>query len=64
MDDGSKVFARYQMKEYSPPIVRGEWKFLNGTGRYEGITGNGVYEVHQVSDTVLWDILEGEYKLP
>jgi hypothetical protein len=62
MSDDSKVFARFHMKEFKPPIVRGEWKFLSGTGRYAGITGNGVYEVHLVSNTVLWDILEGEYK--
>jgi hypothetical protein len=64
MSDDSKVFARFHMKEFKPPIVRGEWKFLSGTGRYAGITGNGVYEVHLVSSTVLWDILEGEYKIP
>ena len=64
MTDGSKVFAQYKMKEYNPPLVRGEWKFINGTGRYQGITGNGTYEVHEVSDTVLWDVLEGEYKVP
>jgi hypothetical protein len=64
MEDNSKVFARFHLKEFKPPIVRGEWKFLSGTGRYAGITGNGVYEVHLVSPTVLWDILEGEYKIP
>jgi len=64
ISDGSKVFARYQLKERNPPVFKGEWKFLSGTGRYQGITGSGTYEVHSVGDTVLWDILEGEYKLP
>ena len=64
MSDDSKVFAQYKLKERNPPVFKGEWKFISGTGRYQGITGNGTYEVHSVSDTVLWDILEGEYKIP
>jgi hypothetical protein len=64
MPDDSKIFARYELKEHVDKIYKGEWKFLNGTGRYQGITGNGTYEVHVVADGVLWDLLEGEYKLP
>ncbi|WP_188261383.1 hypothetical protein [Azospirillum tabaci] len=62
--DGSKVFARYALKQMALPVLKGEWEFLDGTGKYKGISGRGRYEVHVVSNTVLWDLLEGEYKLP
>jgi hypothetical protein len=67
MGDGSKVFAQYTLKEANPPIIKGEWKFISGTGKYKDITGSGNYEVHIVEGTngkVLWDVLEGEYKVP
>jgi hypothetical protein len=62
--DDSKVFARFALREAAYPILRGNWTFLSGTGKYQGISGSGTYEVHFVADGVLWDILEGEYKLP
>jgi hypothetical protein len=64
MPDDSKITASYTLREGNPPVFKGEWKFLSGTGRYQGISGSGTYVVHQVGSTALWDILEGEYKLP
>jgi hypothetical protein len=63
-EDGSQVFARYRLTNAAPPTLKGEWEFLGGTGKYKGITGQGKYTVQIVSDTVLWDVLEGDYKLP
>lgn len=63
-DDGSQVYARYRLTNAAPPVLKGEWEFLGGTGKYKGITGRGNYTVQIVSDTVLWDVLEGDYKLP
>ena len=63
-DDDFKVFAQFSVRELKWPILTGDWKFLNGTGKYQGVTGNGTFEVHFIASTVLWDVLQGEYKLP
>jgi hypothetical protein len=62
--DGSKVFAKYVLKDAKPKEFRGTFEFTGGTGKYAGITGRGEYHVVQVSDTALWDELRGEYKIP
>jgi hypothetical protein len=62
--DGSKVFAKYILKEMKLPDLRGVFEFTGGTGRYAGITGGGEYHVVIVSDTASWDELRGEYKIP
>jgi hypothetical protein len=62
--DGSKVFAKYLLKDAKPPEFRGTFQFTGGTGKYAGITGSGEYYVVVVSDTALWDELRGEYKIP
>ena len=62
--DGSKVFAKYTLKEAKLPELRGIFEFTGGTGKYAGITGRGEYHVVVVSDTALWDELHGEYKIP
>jgi hypothetical protein len=62
--DGSKVFARYTLREARAPEFRGTFEFIGGTGRYQGITGRGEYRVVFVSDAALWDELRGEYRIP
>ena len=62
--DGSKVFAKYTLKEAKLPDLRGVFEFTGGTGKYAGITGHGEYHVVLVSDTAAWDELRGEYSIP
>jgi hypothetical protein len=62
--DGSQVFARFQGTEAAPPVYKGKWEFIGGTGKYNGIKGQGTYVYHSVTDTTAWDVLEGEYELP
>lgn len=64
MIDGSRVIARFEGTEAVPPVFKGTWTFIHGSGQYEGITGSGRYTVTTVSDIALWDILEGSYELP
>ena len=64
MADGSQVFAKYQVTEATPPVFKGKWEFIGGTGKYKGITGAGVYTLNMLSDTTAWDALEGDYKIP
>jgi len=63
-DDGSKVFASFKATGGTWPIIKGEWVFVAGTGKFKGISGSGVYTVTVTSDTTLWDVLEGDYKIP
>jgi hypothetical protein len=62
--DGSKVFAKYAVTEVKMPDVRGTFEFTGGTGKYEGITGNGTFHDVFVSDKAAWDELVGDYKIP
>jgi hypothetical protein len=62
--DGSKVFAKFTNTEAKPPEFRGTFVFTGGTGKYEGITGNGTFHLMMVSDKAGWDELAGEYKIP
>ena len=62
--DGSKVFAKYAVTEGKLPDVRGTFEFTGGTGKYEGITGNGTFHDVFVSDKAAWDELVGDYKIP
>lgn len=64
MADGSQVYAKYQGTEAAPPVFKGKWEFIGGTGKFKGITGQGVYTLQSTSDTTAWDILEGEYEVP
>lgn len=62
--DGSKVFAKFEEHEVTPPTYKGKWQFIGGTGKYQGIKGQGLYTYTEVSPTSGWDVLEGEYELP
>jgi len=62
--DGSKVFAKYTVTEFKLPEVNGTFEFTGGTGKYQGITGNGSFHYVRVSDKAAWDELVGEYKIP
>ena len=62
--DGSKVIAKYQTTEAAPPIYKGRWEFISGTGEYKGISGKGTWNLTMNSETTAHDILEGEYNLP
>jgi hypothetical protein len=62
--DGSKAFAKYSLTESNPPEYRGTFEFTGGTGKYEGITGNGTFHITYVTDRVGYDELSGEYRIP
>jgi hypothetical protein len=63
-DDGSQVFAKYKNLGGSPPTFNGEWMFTGGTQKFKGITGKGTFTITWVSDTVAWDLFEGNYVIP
>jgi hypothetical protein len=63
-EDGSKVIARFKGTGGSWPTFKGEWSFVGGTSKFNGISGHGAYTITFVSDTTAWDLLEGDYKIP
>lgn len=67
MADDSKVFARFEGKPGSASSdgrARGTWTLTGGTGKYEGVKGHGNFTYTPITDTVAWDLLEGEVELP
>jgi hypothetical protein len=61
--DGSKVFAKYEDTEQTGPVTKGKFEFIGGTGKYTGIKGDGAYTFTTGTDTVAWDVLEGQYEM-
>jgi hypothetical protein len=59
-----QIFAKFKITEETGAGVAGTWEFTGGTGKYKGVSGHGTFDVTNVSDTVYWDMLEGEYKIP
>jgi hypothetical protein len=62
MPDG-KVFARCEGQP-TPTGAKGTVKLLGGTGRYTGINGVGRFTLTNVSERVMWDLLEWDHIIP
>jgi hypothetical protein len=58
------VHMQFKVTGGTWPKVTGEWTATGGTQRYKGITGSGTFTSTYVSDAALWDVLEGDYKIP
>jgi len=58
------VYMQYKITGGAWPKFSGEWTVTGGTEKYKGISGSGKFESIYVSDTALWDVLEGDYKIP
>jgi len=43
--------------------VEGTWKFTGGTGKYEGLTGNGTFKGRMTAPGAFEDTWEGHYQL-
>ncbi|MFO1318675.1 MAG: hypothetical protein U1F52_03590 [Burkholderiales bacterium] len=60
---GDKLFASCAGKA-SATGWEGTVKLHGGTGRFAGAKGSGTYKLTNVSDKVMWDVLEWDYELP
>jgi hypothetical protein len=60
---GDKLFASCAGKATATGW-EGTVKLQGGTGRFAGAKGNGIYKLTNVSDKVMWDVLEWDYELP
>ncbi len=67
MADGDKAFVRFQgavtLKDGVVVTDEGKWSFTGGTGKLEGIKGQGTYKGTGSGEEVTFEI-EGEYTLP
>jgi hypothetical protein len=58
-----KVFARCEGHPTNNGS-EGSVILMGGTGRYAGIKGTGKFSLTNVSESVMWDVLEWEYEIP
>jgi hypothetical protein len=69
MTNGDKMFVRYHGtsmldKDGNPTASEGHWAFTGGTGKIEGITGNGTYKGKANADGSFTFEVEGHYRVP
>jgi hypothetical protein len=63
MANGDKLFASCAGKATGTGF-EGTVELLGGTGAFSGIRGKGTYRLTNVSERVMWDVLEWDYELP
>jgi hypothetical protein len=62
--DGDKVFVEWKCTGVMPACP-GTERFVGGTGKYKGISGNQTFQGNFIGDTGAgWSDWKGEYKLP
>jgi len=65
--DGDKTFSVWEGKMVGQPgKARGEgtFKYVGGTGKYQGIKGGGTWVSHRITPTQRYSDVQGEYELP
>lgn len=61
---GDNIFVEWQCAGMMPECP-GTERFVGGTGKYQGITGDQTFQGNFISDTGAgWSDWKGEYKLP
>lgn len=65
--NGDKTHARFvgsgTLKDGKPQTMKGQWRFVGGTGKVMGIKGQGTYKGTAGETGVTYEV-EGEYVLP
>ena len=62
--DGDKIFVEWKCTGMMPACP-GTERFVGGTGKYEGISGDQKFQGNFIGDTGAgWSDWNGEYKLP
>jgi hypothetical protein len=68
MANGDRVFIRFAGTDRSmkdgKPLSSGTWRFIGGTGRFKGISGNGTYKGRPDANGVYVSEINGDYTLP
>jgi hypothetical protein len=67
MDNGDSTVVRYegtmQMKKDGSATYKGTWKYVRGTGKFRGISGNGTYSGAGAPDGTSYADVSGHYSL-
>jgi hypothetical protein len=62
--DGDKIFMEWKCTG-AMPACPGDERFVGGTGKYDGISGNSKFQGNFIGTTGAgWSDWKGEYKLP
>jgi hypothetical protein len=61
--DGDKIYSKEKGKFAGGGIGEGEWAFVKGTGKFEGIKGKGTWSSLSLSPTQWYVDWEGEMEL-
>jgi len=68
MVNGDRVFIRFSGTDKSTkdgkPLSSGTWRFIGGTGRFDGITGKGTYKGGPDANGIYVSQIDGDYILP
>jgi hypothetical protein len=64
-EDGDKAFAKWAGIDDTPNVGGGEFEWIGGTGKYEGITGSNTFHYAGIGATLAYSVTwEGEWNLP
>lgn len=67
MDNGDSTIARYegttQLKKDGSGAAKGTWRYVRGTGKFKGISGNGTFKGEGAADGSGWVDVTGHYSL-
>ena len=62
--DGDRIIVKDKGRYVGGGNSAGEWAFIKGTGKFEGIQGKGTWVGHDLSPTQWYVDWEGEVELP
>lgn len=62
--DGDKIFRTHKGNPVGKGHWKGTWIYVKGTGKYEGIKGEGTWESFSLSPDKSYVEIEGEVEMP
>ena len=62
--DGDKMFRKYEGKAVGKGHSEGVWTYVKGTGKYEGIKGEGTWSSYSLAPGQSYWEAEGEVEMP
>ena len=62
--DGDKMIRAYEGKPVAKGKSKGDWNYVKGTGKYEGIKGGGTWSSYGLTPKQSYWEAEGEVEMP
>jgi hypothetical protein len=67
IDNGDSTIVRFEgtvrLKKHGSGINKGTWRYVRGTGKFEGISGSGTFKGEGAADGSSWSDIAGHYSL-